>query len=306
MTRNSPRIAPDLSRSFSAIPPAEVLDRVLACLAELPAHHAPDDEFYQHLAEISRKAAKEVFGPSGPQTGTLGSLGAIRLPYNPMGAIDSVDLFGLDELIIFAFYRANRDRYRRVVDAGANLGLHSIVMSRCGFEVRAYEPDPIHFQALLDNLEHNGCTSVAARPTALSTAADKRDFVRVLGNTTGSHLAGSKETVYGPTDLFQVETEPFAPLLEWADLVKMDVEGHEAAILRSTTPEQWTRTDALIEVGSARNATDIFTHFAGTGINLFAQKLSWGRVIRSRDMPSSYREGSLFLTCKESMPWPMN
>src|SRR5690349_11853642 len=107
-----------------------------------PGDHAPGGAHYQALAaewiaafrgsSLAGAAATPIpFGPFGP----------LALPYRRMGAIDSVDLFGLDELILFAFYWANRSRYRRSVDIGANIGLHSIVMARCGLAVRSFEPD---------------------------------------------------------------------------------------------------------------------------------------------------------------------
>ena len=41
-----------------------------------------------------------------------------------------------------------------VIDIGANIGLHTIVMAKCGFTVHSFEPDPIHFNELKKNLEH--------------------------------------------------------------------------------------------------------------------------------------------------------
>ena len=69
--------------------------------------------------------------------------------------LNSLELFGLDELILCAFYNANRDSYRRFVDFSANLGLHRIVLMRCRFEVRSFEPDPVHFTQLQYNLKLN-------------------------------------------------------------------------------------------------------------------------------------------------------
>src|ERR1041384_2111016 len=111
-----------------------------------------------------------------------------------MGAVDSLDLFGLDELIIFLFYWCNRGRYRRVVDIGANLGLHTIMMGRCGFQVTAFEPHPVHCEVLRRTVALNDITSVELRTAAVSTRTGEAAFVRVLGNTTGSHLLGSKDS----------------------------------------------------------------------------------------------------------------
>ena len=36
---------------------------------------------------------------------------------------------------MFAFYYRNREFHKKVADIGANIGLHSIVLSKCGFEV---------------------------------------------------------------------------------------------------------------------------------------------------------------------------
>lgn len=108
-----------------------------------------------------------------------------------MGAIDSLDLFGIDKLVIFAFYWSNSGRYKRTLDMGANIGLHSIMMSRCGFQVTCFEPDPHHFSLLTRNLSDNNINSVTAVNAAVSVKEGTMEFVRVLGNTTGSHLAAT-------------------------------------------------------------------------------------------------------------------
>src|SRR5512139_1537748 len=90
----------------------------------------------------------------------FGYFGYLEFPYVKMGRIDSLDLFGVTELIIMAFYWENRYRYKRVLDIGANLGLHSILMDKLGWEVKAYEPDFQHYGYLLGNLQRNETTTV--------------------------------------------------------------------------------------------------------------------------------------------------
>jgi FkbM family methyltransferase len=218
-----------------------------------------------------------------------------------MGAIDSVDLFGLDELIIFAFYHANRARYRRVLDIGANLGLHSIVMARCGFEIKAFEPDPWHFGLLKANLAANDA-SVDAIQAAVSTAEGEAQFVRVLGNTTGSHLAGSKDS-YGEKETFTVLTRAVGPLFDWADFAKIDAEGHEKDLLLSATAAQLQKLDIIVEIGNTSNARAVYDHMRVQRIGMFAQKIGWRRVEELDDVPTSHREGSLFISAKAVMPW---
>ena len=100
-----------------------------------------------------------------------------------------------------------------------------------------------------------------------------------------------------------VEVADIRPHLEWADLVKMDVEGHEKEVLLATPRELWETTDALVEVQDQRNAEDIFKFFTDSQVNLFPQKINWKRAKTVEDIPVNYREGTLFISCKEEMPW---
>jgi len=280
-----------------------LLDGLIRALPGLNAMHAPGTDVYGFLKLAARRCVQALFRDETPIARAFGPLGTLGFPYTRMGAIDSLDLFGLDELILFSFYWVNRTRYRHALDLGANLGLHSIMLARCGMSVRAFEPDPHHFALLRDNLARNGCVRVDARNEAVSLERGTMEFIRVRGNTTGSHLAGSKSTVYGELDRFPVQVEAFGSLLGQIDLMKMDVEGHERALLCSTRSQDWSALDAVVEIGTAENAAAVFTHLRDIGVNLFAQQLGWRKVERVEDMPTSYRNGSLFISRKSHMPW---
>jgi hypothetical protein len=129
------------------------------------------------------------------------------------------------------------------------------------------------------------------------------EFVRVLGNTLGSHLAGSKANPYGDLERFPVKVEAIEPLISWADLIKLDVEGHEKEVLLATNRDHWLSTDALVEVENESNAATIYEYLTSLGVHLFSQKTNWQMVHDIDDMPTSYREGTLFVTCKSEMPW---
>ena len=280
-----------------------ILDGLLGALPALRAQHSPASAPYALLKRVARREVESLFHSADETAHGFGPFGRLAFPYVSMGAVDTLSLFDLDELILFSFYHQNRGRYRRVLDVGANLGLHSIVLSRCGYEVRCFEPDPTHFQLLQRNLAANGCASVTPYNAAVSNRSGTLEFVRVLGNTTGSHLAGSKPSPYGELERFPVRVEAIGPLLEWADLVKMDVEGHEAEILLSTERRHWADTDGVVEIGSPENARRVFDHFRALGVGLFAQKTGWRPVADLADVPASYRDGSLFVSCKDEMPW---
>lgn len=281
-----------------------ILGNLFQALPSLNGHHAPGTEVYTLLKNVARREVESLFYEVEPKVKEFGPFGDLIFPYHRMGAIDSLNLFDLDELILFSFYWANRRRYRRVLDAGANIGLHSVVLSKCGYEVRAYEPDPEHFETLQRNISLNKCSNVQATNAAVSSKAGELEFVRVLGNTTASHIAGSKPNPYGELERIQVRVEAIEPLITWADLMKLDVEGHEKEVLLSTTHEQWLTTDALVEIENKDNAASIFSHFTTLGIQLFSQKRNWQPVRSLADMPNNYHEGTLFIAGKGEVPWP--
>lgn len=273
-------------------------------LASVPQLHARDSALYRFVEPLTTAAfhdAQPAFEAARPVP--LGELGSIVLPYEKMGAIDSIDLFGLDELLMFAFYFKNRGRYARVADIGANLGLHSIVLAKCGMTVDAYEPDPSHHAKLLKNLALNDVTSCTVHQSAVSEKVGTMQFVRVLGNTTSSHLAGAKANPYGELERFDVVVEDIRDIAERVDLFKIDAEGHEAVLLRALSDDAWKRVDAFVEIGTPENARAVYDRFAGTGIRIFAQKRGWAPATSLADVPVSYKEGGVFISAKPAMPW---
>lgn len=279
------------------------MDRLLQALPESPELHRVDSRNYAFAREVAKGEIRNMFSAEAAEGRRFGPFGTLRFPYRKMGAIDSLDLFGLDELIIFSFYWQNRDRYRNALDIGANIGLHSILMNRCGFRVRSFEPDPKTMENLKANWALNQCQSNEAIQTAVSDKRGQAEFVRVLGNTTGSHLAGAKANPYGDLEKFPVEIMAIQDLLKGIDFLKLDAEGHEAVILKATKSEDWTALDAIAEIGSPENANEVFQHFKTIGVHLYAQKSGWSRVEKVEDMPKSYKDGSLFISKKNTMPW---
>ena len=280
----------------------KLLENVFEALLESPQLHYRTSAFYGLNQEVVLQSIKELFSTPEERPSPFGPFGNISLPFTKMGAINSLDLFGLDELIIFSFYYANRNRYKKVIDIGANLGLHSIILSRCNFAVRSFEPDPWHYEILLKNLNSNSANNVAPFQQAVSISDGEAEFVRVLGNTTGSHLAGSKDS-YGEKEKFTVSICAAEPLFEWADFAKIDAEGHEKELLQITSSELMQNLDIMVEIGNPENARAVFKHFNDIGINMFSQKLGWNQVRFIEDMPTSHREGSLFISSKQQMPW---
>lgn len=261
-------------------------------------------EKYVSLAkEVKSLVEKSHFSSAQEEPVNFQPFGKIILPFHKMGAITTLDLFGLDELIIFAFYWLNRHRYQRAADIGANMGIHSILMDKCGWDVTAFEPDPNHIQRLRWNLQLNKSQKANVIEAAISKEAGTMDFVRVLGNTTSNHLAGAKDNAYGELEVFPVKVISIKEIMNTVNFIKMDAEGQEKTIILGTDKDDWKSTEMILEIGSSENAQAIFNHLQSLGLHAFAQKIGWQKVKYLEEMPTHYKEGSLFITCNSSMSW---
>lgn len=268
-----------------------------------PDKHPRGCEDYKRIeSKLLEIVNKSGFVSGGSGNDSFGPFGEISLPYFKMGAIDSLDLFGLDEMIIFAYYYNNRNKYKKVSDLGANIGLHSIIMSKAGYQVEAYEPDPTHIEMIGENFKLNSVGLVNLNQVAVSDVDQKTKFVRVLGNTTSSHIAGAKDNAYGDLETYDVDVVSAKGIFKSSDFIKMDVEGEEVKIILSSIKEDWKNLDMIMEV-SEKTRGAIFNHLNSLGVNMFSQKQAWRKVEVVDDMPANYKEGSLFVSLDNKMLW---
>ncbi len=280
------------------------LDFVLRIINHVTSGHSRENDIYKYMDDILKPAVNELYGKTTECKAHMDGIGEIKMTYFDMGNINSTHLFGLDELIIFCLYKQNTLTYNKVADLGANIGLHSIVLAKLGFEVSAYEPDIVHLERLRLNLNENNVRDrVKVYPCAVSTTKETKEFVRVKGNTTSSHLKGAKDTAYGNLESLKVETVEFESILRGNDLLKIDVEGHESEIICSSKLKDWENCDAILEVGSEKNSYEIYEKFKNSKINMFSQMTNWRKVETMDQMPKSYKDGSVFITIKEKMKW---
>ena len=278
---------------------------LLKDLATAHSSHSRTTEFFQNSESSLLENIPLIHSPSSPAELLIGEIGTLMFPYFSMGNIDSAKLFGLDEIILFSFYYANRNRYKKTLDLGANIGLHTLVMKKLGFQVTSYEPDLIHLAQIEKVMKLNNLSTEGLTPRAISDKRGTMEYIRILGNTTGSHLLGSKEEVYGPTEIVSVEVDDILEVLNQGkfDFVKMDVEGHEVVLLNRITTQSISTTDIMLEIGSEKNANEIFATLSEKKISAYAQKINWGRVEKLEDLPSHHTHGSLFLSMQGPPNW---
>jgi FkbM family methyltransferase len=139
----------------------------------------------------------------------------------------------------------------RCIDVGANIGVHTIRLAKlvgARGEVIAIEPDPELAYRANSNLALNGLANVRlvqaaasgkARDTVLLHRPDKKDSNRGRASLLPhAYLTGSATTVPAVT-IDDINTGPVS-------LIKIDVEGHEAAVVSGATKTIDTYAPAII------------------------------------------------------------
>jgi FkbM family methyltransferase len=117
------------------------------------------------------------------------------------------------------------------VDAGANIGYFTTLMSKLGGQVTAFEPEPENFALLEKNMKTNNLEGNLIQK-ALSDVESEAILYK-SDICSGMHrLYPSKHATAGEV---KVSTVMLDNLFERIDVLKIDVEGMESKVLRGCT-----------------------------------------------------------------------
>jgi len=221
--------------------------------------------------------------------------GKIFFPYYNMGNIKSTDLFSANEFVIFYLYHKLKSKYLSVGDFGANLGLHSIILDKCGFHVTAFEPDPKIFKKLKKNVKLNKSKNINLINSAIYTKNSILKFTRVKDNLTGSHISKEKKS-YGRKENIFVKAINIREIVNNFDLIKMDIESAEATVLCYLKKKDYFKTDFIVEVGNKKNSKKIFNFLKKNKLKFYSQKKNFNLVNKLDEMPFSHKDGALFIS----------
>lgn len=131
-----------------------------------------------------------------------------------------------------------------VIDVGANIGTISICMSQAvgpAGSVMAFEPDPITYKAMVENISLNKLENIVPINAAVGKASGLRDFCRLKKSSDMNHFLGDENGYMSRSEvIIKVKCETIDDLFEKRKLkrvalLKIDVEGAELEVLRGGT-----------------------------------------------------------------------
>ncbi len=152
--------------------------------------------------------------------------------------------FERSELAARGVLDAHVDPARNAVDVGANRGILAAALARRSQHVWAYEPDP-QMQALL---RRYAPANVTCSAIALSDAEGTFDLVTPIWGEGASRTHGSLSKSFEGHDVVRtpVQTRPLDSMgHDNIGFLKIDVEGHELAVLRGAQETLRTQRPAL-------------------------------------------------------------
>lgn len=171
------------------------------------------------------------------------------------------------------------------LDIGANRGYYTYHLARLFRRVEAFEPNP----AVLGYLTAWRAPNVTVHTVALSSAAGVLElFIPIVNGAPQTGWASFDRQNLPEALEFQVIQVPVLPLdtygLEAVSFIKMDVEGHEPAVLVGATKTiEAHRPVVLLEV-KEKNRECVFSFFLQRGYG--AYRVRGGRLVSMAEPPS--------------------
>ncbi len=272
--------------------------------------HIPNSSKFDLLSSYIQEISEDLFFKKKLATFTITKNEKkinIHFPYKKLGQISSKDFFNLNELIFTSYYTFSKNIYDKFADIGACLGFHGIIFSKYNQKnVDFFEPDPQTFQILNEYIKLNDLKDYESYNKAVYFKEGQISFNRLDENNTGSHIAGSKENVYGSVSVIKVDTLSFDTLLKKKyNLIKMDIEGSELDIFKNFNFKNTKNfPDTYIEVHNKLASEIIYeTIIKKLKLNIFSQNLGWSKLININDMPFHYSHGSILVSQKNNLLW---
>ncbi|HVR41175.1 MAG TPA: FkbM family methyltransferase [Thermoanaerobaculia bacterium] len=121
-----------------------------------------------------------------------------------------------------------------VLDVGANFGVWSLLASKRGANVHAFEPVPAMVSRLRDHIALNDANSIAVHTIALGENEGTAPFFAVTSRNTGASalVRRAEDDVELRVDVITLDHWIERENIDRVDLMKVDVEGAEILVFR--------------------------------------------------------------------------
>jgi FkbM family methyltransferase len=209
------------------------------------------------------------------------------LPSPVVAEVDGVGLMWLDpwdfldaRLFFFRTWEPTMSAYFAVtlkpgdvvVDVGANIGYYSLLASRAvgpAGVVYAIEPSPDIRARLQRNIRLNSADNIQVVPYGISNRSERRVFTLARGNLGASKFGA--EVAEGGLELRQLIDVIAPEVLARVTLIKVDVEGMEAAVLSDVAellPKLSPNVVVASELRRSPEIEQILARFESAGFGL--------------------------------------
>lgn len=143
-----------------------------------------------------------------------------------------ISIHGFWEQHLFEIYKRLITQDDVILDAGANIGFHTVQFARLGKKVYAYEPQPLIFNILSANLLMNGATDIVEQyrlGLGDTHCKIKMQPLNMFDQKNGCHNFGGRGLTPDDDGEEEVEVVIFD---KDVDVIKIDIQGSEIYALK--------------------------------------------------------------------------
>ena len=159
------------------------------------------------------------------------------------------------------------------VDAGANIGFYTLALStaRPGLKVIAFEPNPKNFALLASNVRANRFDTVVCEPVALSDSDGAGTLFISASDMSASLRDDFDEHHVSRVPVRKISLDSYFAHRQRPRklLIKVDVEGHEAAFFRGARQTLYLRQPDIIAEVALPYDDDTTALLAGAGYRFY-------------------------------------